>query len=89
MFILLGLVCLLLTTLIFIKSRVEPSPAKPSLLPPTPTPEEKILNPSAYATDAAVLEAEKELEKIENELIETDLYESNLAPPVLDLKVKF
>jgi len=57
---------------------------------PTPTPIiEEITNPSPYATDSAVLQTEEELKKLESDLREADLKETNLTPPVLDLDVNF
>lgn len=57
---------------------------------PSPTPiEEEITAPSAYATDSAVLAIEEDLKTLEKDLLETDLYETGLNPPVLDMKVEF
>ncbi len=64
----------------------------PTQISPTPTPTpivEQITNPSPYATDSAVLQTEEELKKLESELQEVDLKETNLTPPVLDLDVNF
>jgi len=57
---------------------------------PTPTPfEEVIINPSAYATDSAILETESKLKEIEKTLGQTDLKETGLNPPILDMEVNF
>ena len=73
---------------LFKKSAVLPKP--PSLPVPTPTPfEEKITSPSAYATDSAILKIEENLKTIDQDLQSTDLKETGLNPPVLDMEVKF
>jgi hypothetical protein len=57
---------------------------------PTPTPpEERIISPSAYATDPEILEIEKNLSALEKKLVEIDFYEAKLTPPSLDMKVNF
>lgn len=65
------------------KRKVTPLPS------PSPTPSEEITTPSAYATDSAVLAIEEDLETLEKDLLETDLYETGLNPPVLDMKIEF
>lgn len=61
-----------------------------SLAPtPTPTPIGEIATPSAYATDSAILEIEANLKAIEKDLPATDLRETGLLPPVLDMEVEF
>ena len=56
----------------------------------TPTPlREKTFPPSKYATDSAILEIQQNLVLIEKDLSETDLYETSLNPPVLDMRVSF
>ena len=65
------------------KRKVTPLPS------PSPTPSEEISAPSAYATDSAVLAIEEDLETLEKDLLETNLYETGLNPPVLDMKVEF
>jgi len=46
-------------------------------------------NPSAYATDSAVLKIEKDLEELDDKIQSLDLLEPSLNPPELDLNVKF
>lgn len=72
----------------FLSKTSKPSP--PPAPTPTPTPfEEKIASPSAYATDSAILRIEGELEILEEKLLSTDLRETALNPPVLDMDVNF
>jgi hypothetical protein len=55
---------------------------------PTPTPLElPISSPSAYATDSAVLNIEKNIDTLENSLANIDLKEENLQPPPLDWNI--
>ncbi len=61
-------------------------PVLPSSPPSQP---EEIINPSAYATDSAVLEIEKRVKEIEQEINKTDLKEISLNLPVLDMEVSF
>jgi len=86
-----GIILFLVIVLIIINSSLKLSQFKPPTSPsPTPsTFEEEILNPSAYATDSAVLEIENKIKGINQELENTDLKETGLNPPVLDLKVNF
>lgn len=57
---------------------------------PVPSVTEKPLRPSSpYATDAAILKIEEDLKSLDQELQTTDLKESGLNPPVLDMKVEF
>lgn len=61
-----------------------------SLPSPSPTPTgEEIITPSAYATDSAILAIEEDLKTLERDLLETDLSEAGLNPPVLDMEVSF
>jgi len=86
-----GVVLFLVIALIIINSSLKFGEFKPPTFPsPTPSPfEEEILNPSAYATDSAVLEIENRIKGINQELENTDLKETGLNPPVLDIKVNF
>jgi len=87
----LGGILFLVIVLIVINSSFKFSQFKPPTFPsPTPSPfEEEIGNPSAYATDSAVLEIENKIKGINQELENTDLKETGLNPPVLDMKVNF
>ena len=87
------LVILLSITIFFdfqqgkITSQVETTPS------PTPTPttenKEEITSPSPYATDAAILKIEEEIKNLDQEIISTDLKESGLNPPKLEMKINF
>jgi hypothetical protein len=44
---------------------------------------------SAYANDSTIIKIESSLKTIEKELKTTDLHETSLLPPVLDMEVKF
>jgi hypothetical protein len=81
----------LIIIIIFVTSSLQFSQFKPPAIPsPSPSPyEEEILNPSAYATDSAVLEIENKIKDINQQLENTDLKETGLNPPVLDMKVNF
>lgn len=67
----------------WLERKVSPTPK------PTPTPIREVATPSAYATDSAILEIEADLKAIENDLKATDLRETGLQPPVLDMEVEF
>ena len=55
----------------------------------TPTPVEMPERPpSAYANDPEVLESERDINDIDQMLQDVDLYETNLLPPKLDMKVE-
>jgi len=58
---------------------------------PTPTPNinQEINSPSNYATDSALLQIEQNVDKIEIELLETDLKEANLNLPSLNMEIEF
>ena len=49
----------------------------------------EITSPSPYATDAAILKIEEEVEKLDKKIQETDLKETDLTPPTLDWEVEF
>lgn len=56
----------------------------------TPTPVEyKFDKPSIYAEDEAFLKLEEEVRILENEVNQTDIRETRLAPPPLDFNVSF
>ena len=90
-FIGLGMIIFIIALLIIIFSSFRIAEFKPAVFPsPSPSPfEEEIINPSAYATDSAVLEIEKRLKEIEQNLDKTDLKETSLNPPVLDIEINF
>lgn len=87
-----GLLVILLAAVIFLSfqqgrvtTMIKPTPT------PTSTPEfkEEITVPSPYATDAAILKMEEEIKGVDQELLSTDLKESSLNPPVLEMNIKF
>ncbi|MBU3957000.1 hypothetical protein KKI19_01825 [Patescibacteria group bacterium] len=86
-----GVFVFLVLILIIARSSLHISRFKPPVFPsPSPSPyEEEITNPSAYATDSAVLEIGEKLKEIEGGIDQTDLKETGLNPPVLDLEVNF
>jgi len=86
-----GVFVFLILILIIARSSLRISRFKPPVFPsPSPSPyEEEITNPSVYATDSAVLEIGNRIKEIENEIGQTDLKETGLNPPVLDLEVNF
>ncbi len=62
----------------------------PSEVPQTTAfPEEKIFNPSRYATDSAILKIEEDLKSIEKELNDLEVNEVDLLPPKLDFEINF
>ena len=82
---------LMIIILVIISSTYRTSQFKPSILPsPSPNPyEEEIKNPSNYATDSAILGVEEKVKEINQELDQTDLKETGLNPPILDMEVNF
>ncbi len=62
----------------------------PSEVPQTTAfPEEKIFNPSRYATDSAILKIEEDLKSVEKELNDLEINEVDLLPPKLDFELNF
>jgi hypothetical protein len=87
-----GLLVLLLAAAIFLSfQQGQPTTEIETKPTPTPTPEfkEEIIPPSPYATDAAILKMEEEIKSLDQEIISTDLKESGLNPPVLEMKIQF
>lgn len=86
-----GVFVFLILILIIARSSLRISQFKPPTFPsPSPSPfEEEITNPSAYATDSAVLDIENKLKEIDQDLDKVDLKETGLNPPVLDMEVNF
>lgn len=86
-----GVFIFLILILIIARSSLHISQFKPPVFPsPSPSPyEEEITNPSVYATDSAVLEIGEKLKEIEQDLDKTDLKETGLNPPVLDMEINF
>jgi len=82
---------ILVIILVIAQTSLHLSGFKPPVVPsPSPTPfEEEIANPSAYATDSAVLEIEKRIKEVEKDIDKADLKETGLNPPVLDMEVNF
>ena len=86
-----GVFVILILILLIVRTSLRVSRFKPPVFPsPSPSPyEEEIINPSVYATDSAVLEIGNRIKEIEKEIDQTDLKETSLNPPVLDLNVNF
>ena len=86
-----GVFVFLVLILLIARSSLRISRFKPPIFPsPSPSPyEEEITNPSVYATDSAVLEIGKRIREIDQDLDKTDLKETGLNPPVLDLNINF
>jgi len=81
-------VLLIVLAAVFGKRPTAPLLPRPTPIP-SPTPTQMITNPSAYAIDSAVLQIENTLLDVEKDLANTDLRETELNPPVLDLDVNF
>ena len=82
------LLILVLVSIFFGNGTVTPGPNLGAS--PTPIPLRQNLGPpSPYATDSAILEIETKLDQLEKDLIEVNLYESELNPPALDMSVYF
>lgn len=60
-----------------------PTPTIPPFIPPFSA------TPSAWATEAGVLKIEEDLRNLESDLGITDLSESSLSLPILDMNVNF
>jgi len=86
-----GVLVFLILIILIARSSLRISQFKLPVFPsPSPSPyEEEITNPSVYATDSAILEIGNRIKEIENEIDQTDLKETGLNPPVLDLEVNF
>ncbi len=65
------------------RNRVTPPLPTPISIDNSPSPEPQIQNPSKYATDAAVLEIEKNINDLDKSLGSTNLRESDLQIPNL------
>ena len=85
------LVILLAITILFSLKQNQPTPTTQATPTPTPTlpPQEEITSPPPYATDAAILKMEEEIKALDQELLSTDLKESGLNPPALEMKITF
>ena len=62
-----------------------PTPTPNPSLSPSPTP--YIAKPSKYTTDSAILQIEKDLERIQNDLQKVNLKEEELIPPQIDTQI--
>ncbi|MGB9911085.1 MAG: hypothetical protein ACPLKP_00530 [Microgenomates group bacterium] len=85
---------ILVASLVFIKINNKlksPRFPKKEIIPTiTPTPTVLLEEPpSLYATDAAILKIEEEINQLEKELNQTDLKEKQLNPPLLDWNVSY
>lgn len=86
-----GVFVILILIFLIVRTSLRVSHFKPPVFPsPSPSPyEEEITNPSVYATDSAVLDIENKIKEIEKETDQTDLKETELNSPVLDLDINF
>lgn len=81
---------ILLVVVIFLETRKTGPTSSEQTPTPTPTPTPIVTRPvSKWATDQGVLTIEAGLKDLSAEIEQTDLKESNLLPPVLDMQVKF
>lgn len=83
---------IIFSTVVRISKKRTPVVVKvvPSEIPQaTSFPEEKIFNPSRYATDSAVLKIEEDLKSVEKELNDLEINEVDLLPPKLDFDINF
>lgn len=83
---------LLLAVAIFMGFR-QKEVGQSTLEKPTPTAtmkfKEEITSPSPYATDSALLKIEEEVGNLEEKIQETDLKETALTPPLLEMGINF
>ncbi|MBI4035128.1 MAG: hypothetical protein HY381_01910 [Candidatus Chisholmbacteria bacterium] len=81
----------LLTLLVILLRTYSFKPLPPPQPLPTPvsSPQLPPLPPSPFATDAAILDLNLRLTSLQTEINQTDMEESNLLPPPLDLNVTF
>lgn len=87
-----SLLAILVISLIVFTQLNPQTPADLAIPTPTPTEmpvTEEIASPSAYATDSAILETEAILKDLDKRIQDTDLKETSLRPPVLDLEINF
>ncbi|OGY15548.1 MAG: hypothetical protein A2784_01070 [Candidatus Chisholmbacteria bacterium RIFCSPHIGHO2_01_FULL_48_12] len=85
---LLGLLVLSLSWILWYPGR-SPFP-QPTLLPtPLPTVPPPARSPSPWATDSAILLTQSALASLSVQIDQTDMAETDLAPPLLDLNVSF
>lgn len=81
-----------LLTLLFIILKTysfKPLPPPQPLPTPVSSPQIPTLPPSPFATDAAILDLNLRLTSLQTTLNQTDMEESSLLPPPLDLNVTF
>lgn len=70
--------------------KVSPTPAPIILNSPLPSPANEIItNPSRYATDSGVLELEKRIKDLDENLGKVDLREPGINPPTLNFDIYF
>jgi len=84
-----ALILIITEILIFMNQNWKLTKPNPTPVPmPLPT-KQFIASPSAYATDAAILKMEKDLELLEKDLDSVYLNEPSLHPPILDLNIEY
>ena len=84
---LLVIVILLIVVGINLITRSNENTNIPVTITPTEAPPAVILPPSKFATDPAVLKFRDDLNTLRTDLDAIDLFETQLSPPSLDLKI--
>lgn len=84
---LLSALILSLSLIIWYPGRSTPRPAPLPTPPPTTAPPAR--SPSPWATDSAILLTQSALASLSAQIDQTDMAETDLTPPLLDLNVSF
>lgn len=84
---LLSILILSLSLIIWYPSRTTPRPTPLPTPPPTTAPPAR--SPSPWATDSAILLTQSALASLSAQIDQTDMAETDLTPPLLDLDVTF
>ena len=84
-----GVLLILALILFFSQLRSRNQPLATPLPTLKPAPSLAPTSPSPFATDSAVLDLEQKLNQLSQDQDQTDMTETNLFPPTLDLDVNF
>jgi hypothetical protein len=84
---LLSILILSLFLIIWYPGRTTPRPTPLPTPPPTTAPPAR--SPSPWATDSAILLTQSALASLSAQIDQTDMAETDIAPPLLDLNVSF
>lgn len=77
-----------IATILYLRPWLNFTPPQPlPTLPPTPVPTSMPVSP--FATDSAILELKLKLKDLSSQIDQTDMDETDLLPPSLDLNVSF